>query len=344
MANPYSGFAKGFGQGRQMREQRSQNAVDELVKMAQLKELGYDVQPGRGGLFGGGPTLSQRPDYVSEKELSRNKTSLELDKLRREERDAAEARNLLFGGWSMFGQQDSSEPAQPSQTIGSPAQPQMFGGKQTAVSPSGRRPVAKTIKFGGQTFENPAYAEYESQLKVEEAAKKKEGEWNVKRSDVGRRLENLYKVSDQVPRGSGTRFGVIPNRILTGLKTEYEQFGQTTPRGIAAGQLEDSAKDILAPLARLAGDVGNLAEWEQKIRLNLIPSKWDSAERVELKKAYLNELSRIVSSDQASPNQIDSFFDKIGASATQSFDSVEEAEASGIKGEVMIGGRRAVIE
>lgn len=84
MADIFGSFSRGFKSGREMREQSQKNAVDALLQKAQLAELGYDVQtkPGRfGGLFGGGQTIARRPDYVSTKDLERQKMGLDQEKI-----------------------------------------------------------------------------------------------------------------------------------------------------------------------------------------------------------------------------------------------------------------------
>lgn len=108
MADIFGSFSRGFKSGREMREQSQKNAVDALLQKAQLAELGYDVQttPRRfGGLFGGGQTIARRPDYVSTKDLERQKLEGEIQ-------DLGFKRDLRqkFGQGQNFGQTDSKNP------------------------------------------------------------------------------------------------------------------------------------------------------------------------------------------------------------------------------------------
>lgn len=81
----FGGAAKGINELQDRRTQQRNSSIDELVKMAQLKELGYGVEQGKGGMFGGGQmTLTQDPNFTSTKSLEREKLTLGNEKLRRE--------------------------------------------------------------------------------------------------------------------------------------------------------------------------------------------------------------------------------------------------------------------
>lgn len=72
----FGGAAQGLKDLQEKRRQGQEDQINNLVKYAQLKEAGYDIQPTqKRGLFGsgGGMTLVQDPNFVSTKSLERTK-------------------------------------------------------------------------------------------------------------------------------------------------------------------------------------------------------------------------------------------------------------------------------
>ena len=167
-----------------------------------------------------------------------------------------------------------------------------------------------SISFGGTTRQTPEEAADITRARTEAT---EQGKMDAKIKTLQPRIQNLKRYSDQIPRGSGTTMGVIPNRFIEGAKTSWEQLVGSSPRGVAATQMENAGGDVLAPLVRFAGDVGNIAEWEQKIRRNLLYNKNDSTEMTALKEAHLNELARITDDPMSDKNQIDAFFAQFDA-------------------------------
>lgn len=86
--SPLSGVGESLFRLGESRRKKKEESLDELVKRAQLAEAGYGIEekPGPfGGFFGGGTTtLVQRPDYTSSKQLARQKSIYEIQKLKRE--------------------------------------------------------------------------------------------------------------------------------------------------------------------------------------------------------------------------------------------------------------------
>jgi hypothetical protein len=170
-----------------------------------------------------------------------------------------------------------------------------------------------SISFGGTTRQTPEEAADVTRARTEAT---EQGKMAAKIKSLQPRIQNLKKYSDQVPRGSGAWMGLIPNRFIEGAKTSYDQFIGSSPRGVAATQMENAGGDVLAPLVRFSGDTGNIAEWEQKIRRNLLYNKNDSTEMTALKEAHLNELAKIVDDPRSTKNEIDAYFSKFTPSGT----------------------------
>ena len=111
MASRFGGVANYVSE--RAKQKRDNNSIDALVKKAQINELGYDIQesPSRfGGLFGGGQTLVQRPDFQSNKALERQKLMNDLDPEFDAKRAAAKERAVLGARREMFGGSASGTP------------------------------------------------------------------------------------------------------------------------------------------------------------------------------------------------------------------------------------------
>lgn len=174
-----------------------------------------------------------------------------------------------------------------------------------------------SISFGGSSRQTPEEAAALTQAR---ATAEQTGKMAASAKLLKPRIETLWKYSQQIPRGDEVFLGgLLPERLIEGVKTGFEQWGGVSPRGVAATQMENSAGDILAPLTRFSGDVGNLAEWEQKIRKNLLFSKWDSDQQTQLKKAHLDELAMIADDPRTTKNEIDAFFEKLSGGGNQKF-------------------------
>lgn len=76
MAIRFGDAVKAFAGGQEVRRKKYDDSVDALVKEAQIKELGYDIQPSQGRF---GPSLVERPGFTSLKDLQKQKLERELD-------------------------------------------------------------------------------------------------------------------------------------------------------------------------------------------------------------------------------------------------------------------------
>ena len=110
MAIRFGDAVKGFQQGQEFKRKKYSDSVDALVKEAQIKELGYDIQPGQGRF---GPSLVERPGFSSLKQLQRQKLERELapdyeaNKAANKEKAILKARQEAFGGGGAFGTPNS---------------------------------------------------------------------------------------------------------------------------------------------------------------------------------------------------------------------------------------------
>jgi len=118
-----TGLLKGLNSGyytmQDNQRKRRESSLDALTKQAALEEAGFKIE-GSPNMFGGGQTVVRDPSFIGNKALERQKTSLELQKLQQDMKDAKTAREMLTGG-------------------------------QSNSFASGYRP--KTVKFGGQEFQ-----------------------------------------------------------------------------------------------------------------------------------------------------------------------------------------------
>jgi hypothetical protein len=72
MASPLSGVGESLFRLGESRRQKQGDSIDALIKQAQLKEMGYQIDQKPGGFFGGGQTtITQDPNFVSSKSLER---------------------------------------------------------------------------------------------------------------------------------------------------------------------------------------------------------------------------------------------------------------------------------
>lgn len=99
MPSPFSGVGDSLFKLAQIKSQRQQSQYDDLIKQAQLKEMGYDIAPGQGG----GYTLTQEPGTVSMKALQRQKLQNELDPNYEANRAALKEKALFGVRKEMFG-------------------------------------------------------------------------------------------------------------------------------------------------------------------------------------------------------------------------------------------------
>lgn len=89
MAIRFGDAFKGFKEGQEFKQNKAKNRLDQATSMAALMESGYDWD---------GNQLSQRPDFVSTKDLQRKKLELETQKLERQNQAMGQ-----FGSQGSFG-------------------------------------------------------------------------------------------------------------------------------------------------------------------------------------------------------------------------------------------------
>ena len=97
----------------QVLQNKRSKDIDEAVKYAQLSEMGYQVTPGKQGMFGGGGmTLTRDPSYVSKGELERKKLQAEVDRMSQPAFGGGGIpANVRIKEYDQFGQPKSYEPA-----------------------------------------------------------------------------------------------------------------------------------------------------------------------------------------------------------------------------------------
>jgi len=187
-------------QFRQLRNQEEQQGLDNIVKRAQLGELGFTsrTQPGQprsfmGLNFGTGPStevFERDPNYVSAKALEGQKVQAEINKMNREAEESQFIKDYMMG--SMPSSQDSSPrtlaPHGQAQPTTQPGQRSFNQGALTA-------PPFKTFKVGGQEIVNPAWEQYEMEKKrQEELQKPLSGEASAKLSGGRQGVENVRDI------------------------------------------------------------------------------------------------------------------------------------------------------
>ncbi|MEN6414371.1 MAG: hypothetical protein ABFC84_16660 [Veillonellales bacterium] len=130
--------------------------------------------------------------------------------------------------------------------------------------------------------------------------------------------------------GSATIFGVRPQRLL----------GVSDENAITYQQFLDGTVSMMI---RSLGEKGVLNSQDIKRAYNLMPGFSDTTKQRTTKKEELNNFlnSRIQSYTQKKGQEV--IPTQTAGGSTPSFTNEQEAEASGYKGEVMIGGRRAII-
>ena len=115
-------------------------------------------------------------------------------------------------------------------------------------------------------------------------------EANIAREIYGKDLKNFLQVDNILhqTRGLGTE------RFQTGINMALSGVMQNSPLGRAVAQHTGAKKRLRVQLVRAAGDVGNLNIVEQKAAEYLIPGLFDDFGTAELKRAYLQELTRAI--------------------------------------------------
>lgn len=77
MAIRFGDAIKSFSEGQQIKQKKQSDSIDALLKQAQLKEAGYDIQETPGRFGGSSQTLVRDDNYVGTKQLERQKLQTE---------------------------------------------------------------------------------------------------------------------------------------------------------------------------------------------------------------------------------------------------------------------------
>ena len=136
-------------------------------------------------------------------------------------------------------------------------------------------------------------------------------EINVKREQYKNDLNNFLAIDDVLHQSRGEGFG----RFKAGSEMVLKGIGQKGKLGQAVGAYDAVSKRLRVQLVRAAGDVGNINIVEQEAAEKLIPSKFDSKQTADIKRAYLIEISKAIDSGEES--LVKQTLDKIGVGYTE---------------------------
>jgi hypothetical protein len=137
---------------RQLRMQNQNDELDRASKMASLQESGYTIKEQPRSFFGGGGmTLERDPSFVGAKTLEREKSGLEIEKLRQDMEDSKATRQLIMGDQQASGGD-----------VGTPS---------VAGSPPWK---PRSLKFGGVEFAAPAQLNPLQEAKLREMEAKEQ--------------------------------------------------------------------------------------------------------------------------------------------------------------------------
>lgn len=112
---------------------------------------------------------------------------------------------------------------------------------------------------------------------------------DIARKDFNTALDSFLSIDTNIPRGEGF------NMFTEGLKNFGSEIIPSDIRGRlvrAHGKVSDNLKTAIARMR----DVGNLNQNEQDAAKQLIPSVWDEQGVVDIKRAYLKQMSTAVES------------------------------------------------
>lgn len=300
MASPLSGVGDSLFRLGETRRAKQSDALDALIKQAQLKEMGYQVEQKPGGFFRGGQTvLTQDPGFVSTKALERQKLQQDLE-------DQASARSMVFGGGAS----------------------------------SGLKP--KEIRFGGQTFEPANKLSASQELAKDKATKEIYENYEMDNARRGT-LDKALEGSDKLPGGflgkvrMNTAKAFPVAKSLVGINDQQIRDAQEMKMALTQG--------TLAETAYTKGAIS-----DQEMMLFKEASANDDFNSPAIQ-PVLQKIRSFVDAGQA--GRFGAYKQNYGedpatwfgeGSQTPSFATPEEAEASGVKGPVLIAGRKAVIE
>lgn len=214
MALGLSKSVESFIQGREARKRQGQGQIDDVIKMAQLKELGYDYNPSTRALI-------QRPDYVSTKDLERQKLQNELDPDFEANRAARKERAIINARReAMFGQQGGSQGESQDDSFGGMGLG-TFGGKPDTESPFVYDPISGTQK-PNPSYLNPLEKEKLASLeaKKQDAAEAQRNKEEMIRQDAEAQLSAIQ----QAKKGK-KYFGMMGNLPTWAAPSTITSFG-----------------------------------------------------------------------------------------------------------------------
>ena len=138
---------------------KKRKSLSSLEALINARNAGYDIREGNPSfkqrIFGGSNyVVTPRKDYVPKQELENKKTSLDIQKLNQELEDAKTSREMIMGNSS------GSNP---------------LGAYQS-----------KTLKFGGQEFQNANYKEPLNELQTAILAKKQKEKSDAEQAQSGK--------------------------------------------------------------------------------------------------------------------------------------------------------------
>lgn len=268
-----------------------------------------------------------------------------------------------------LGRQENIIPSIKQNTLNQEIKPMSTKTEEQNIIQSGEQPPPRyeQIQTGIDKYGNPEYVMKETtayqqwgegQKTQRELGQKKQEklmETKLKQQSLKKELNSFFTIDKQIPRAAG---GFVPTR-MAGLKSQWQgisqpidlKTGKVTSEAIAARQHEGARKRLRLKLVKDAGDVGNISIVEQEMQEKLIPNFYDAKSVAESKRQYLLALTEAINTEE--PDKIKTVLDNAGVNYIDlgkdeknipSFATPEEAETSGYKGKVVIGGRPARID
>ena len=143
-------------------------------------------------------------------------------------------------------------------------------------------------------FRNDLAARIGKAKRTEKAGKKSAAEEKDIKSkeDLKSSLDSFFALDDVIHKERGEGFG----RFSAGAGIKVKQLAQGETVGRAAETHARARKQLRVKLVRAAGDVGNLNIVEQEAAEQIIPGFWDDKGTADLKRAYLQQLTKAVGS------------------------------------------------
>lgn len=342
----FGGINTGINQGREYAQKNSSEALDALLKRAQLKEAGYDVQPqGRSGMFGEQNLgLVQDPNSTSlktiQKKLEEQKLQDALDPNHEATQAGAKetaiinARKQAFGGGATTPDPNSQFILNPSTGQMAPnkdyTSPEKLSEHQDALEQKYREALEKQLSnrsggLGSQDAKVNQAVHLRSLL--DQYYDPKTGNYNVPASQY----EELAIGHAGLVSG-----GNAPSEsMVNGIKQRTAKGDFAGAMGYVTGKTPTgTTQDVLKNLAESIDRQGTTSEdlRDQAVKglKDLRPTKLEQKRAEALEKAQLGTSYK-------------SYLEK-SPSRMKSFKSEEEALASGYKGTALIAGKKAVIE